>query len=194
MRKLLLILFLLVAATAQATTIQMQNPNLATMVIPDGSAITSEIFELPGGTATGRWIMDFSFADGIGHEWNDYNDGGQGWITFNAPVSNLIVNWTASSHFSMEGFAGCYSATCPHEGVMRFDGAISGIKWWVYGGGSGGVTSMSYEVPQLAFAQQAAVQQVSEPPSLTLLPLGLAGLWMARRKRTRTTPSAALGR
>ena len=104
---IILILLFLITPLARAETIVLSSPGttngLSVLIIPDGSTITSEIYSPPGGSATGLWTINFTFADGFGMSRGDTNDGDGGFITFATPVSNLTITWATSNAFIVPG-------------------------------------------------------------------------------------------
>ncbi len=184
MRYLLAIVFaMFLVSPLQANTFTLNSPGtnapLSVIVIPDGSTITSEIYSPAGTTtATGAWTVNYVFADGFGFTAGDINDGTAGSIHFNVPVSNLTIQWHTSFIFSISGSGVIFNPprctppfiNCPAEGTATFTSDVSGFNWDSNHTGYGGVESMSYTVPELS--------------SLALLPLGLIGILIARKRQT----------
>jgi hypothetical protein len=159
---------LMLATLARADSI---NTPTGILIIPDGSTVTSfgvapydtplleEIYGTP-------YFVDYSFADGTGETDGNalFNYGGT--INFTVPVSSVTFSW-------VQGIIGDFGPTNPDgsSGVTTLTGSISQINWYA-GDLLGGITSMSYTVP--------------EPSSLLLSGMGLAALiGLARRNRTK---------
>ena len=148
---------LLFASLAQADTLSLYNPNdpaelVSVLAIPDGSTITSETF-IPGDSAIGIWIVDYSFADGTGFAKGDTNDDVFGAITFTLPVSSVTFGWFGGNVFQVEAAGGGSFQSCVNSedgcgigsGVETLIGpAITGLTWAGYDPGYGGISSLAY--------------------------------------------------
>lgn len=173
-----------------AETINAEAPSeISTFVIPDGSILTSFEFTPPGSTASGFYSMTFQFQGGYGSAWDDYNDGGREYLYFNAPVSNLAIDFIAVGPWfsvlygdtsNLTVLNPCQSTStspiCPSSpGVLDLSGSgISFVEFDAYLGGYGGISS-------LRFSQGA--DPIPEPSSLLLLGAGLLGLVLQFRRK-----------
>lgn len=181
---------LLFVVPLEATTVKVDDPGFPAMVIPDGSVVTSTTYVPPGATMTGRWVVAFAFADGYGSEWDDYNDGGAGAIFFKQPVSNLTFHWYTTDSFVGGGVNSCRThIACPTQGVATLAGPVSFLEWAIHDYGTGGITSMSYELPQLEPQIQASAQNIPEPGSGLLLAIALIGLVLLRWRLRPAVPT-----
>jgi hypothetical protein len=172
---------LLFASLAQADTLLLYEPSdptvlVSVIAIPDGSAITSESFIPPGGSAIGLWIVDYSFADGTGFAQGDTNDDVFGAITFTLPVSSVTFGWLGDI-FAVEASDGESFAACPNfyqgcginSGVQTFAGNdITGLTWAGNDPGYGGISSLAYTLKPV---------NALEPSSLLLSAIGIAALF-----------------
>ena len=170
---------LLFASLAQADTLSLYNPNdpaelVSVLAIPDGSTITSETF-IPGDSAIGIWIVDYSFADGTGFAKGDTNDDVFGAITFTLPVSSVTFGWLGDifgvEATDGESFAACfnfYQGCGINSGVQTFTGNdITGLTWSGYDPGYGGISSLAYTSDPVG---------APEPSTYTMLIAGIFGL------------------
>ena len=173
----LAVLVLGISSLARADTIVNPDGN-GELIIPDGSLITDMYFTPPGSTLTGFYTIDWTFADGYGTEWDDYNDGGFGSITFTTPVSDLVIQYVSRGQFFTLGYPyfNCFDETGGCNGILDLAGpGITGFSW---GGSNGfaGISSMTYTVDAIA---------TPEPGSLVFLGLGLLALvGFSRRKNS----------
>src|ERR1700723_4344612 len=108
---------LLFAGLAQADPLLLYDPNdpvvlVSILAIPDGSTITSETFIPPGGSATGLWIVDYSFADGTGSASGDANDAESGTLLFTLPVSSVTFGWVGGNVFGVQAIGGGTFVSC----------------------------------------------------------------------------------
>jgi hypothetical protein len=171
---------LLFASLAQADTLSLYIPDdptvlVSVLAIPDGSTITSETFIPPGGSATGLWIVDYSFADGTGFAQGDTNDEAFGAIFFTIPVSSVTFGWLgdifAVEATDGESFGACsnfYQGCGINSGAQTFTGNdITGLTWAGNDPGYGGISSLAYTTEPV---------KAPEPSLFLLSGLGLTAL------------------
>jgi hypothetical protein len=172
---------LLVATIAQADTVEV---NGWSVIIPDGSTVTSVSY-VPPGVADANPIasIDFTFADGYGTSEDAAGEsdiGSFGSITFTVPVESLTFDWQGSSGYFQAvsnngqsvGDPQSCSPDCPFEsGVATFTGPITSLTWETEN--FGGISSIDYTL------------DAADPPpsSLLLLGLGLIGFFTLFRRR-----------
>ena len=178
------------ASAVRADTLSLCTPtesgcSISYLAIPDGSTITSETFIPPGGSATGLWIVDYSFADGTGSASGDANDAESGTILFTLPVSSVTFGWVGGNVFAVQAIGGGTFVSCFNEedgcgsnsGVQTLVGsAITGLTWDSHDPGIGGIGSLSYTL------DSTDPPSAPEPSALLLLGMGLAGLIGLARK------------
>jgi hypothetical protein len=169
------------ASAVRADTLTLCTPtetgcDISYLAIPDGSTITSETFIPPGGSATGLWIVDYSFADGTGSASGDANDAEYGAILFTLPVSSVTFGWFGGHVFTVQAIGGGSFVSCSNEedgcgsdsGVQTLNGNdITGLTWASYDPGIGGISSLAYTSDPVG---------APEPPAYTMLIAGIFGL------------------
>jgi hypothetical protein len=151
---------LLFATPARADSV---SPPDDTLIIPDGSTVLGISYTEPDPYFGFIYSVSYEFADGGGTTSGNFSWGFAGSIEFTIPVSSVTFDYFGGP-LSLSDNIGdrLYFPDDPVAGTETFSGpAISEIDWTSWND-LGGITSLSYTVP--------------EPSSLLLSGMGLAAL------------------
>lgn len=184
MKTILILGVLLFASAAHADTVVAPGGGNY-LVIPDGSVVTSNVIGPGPDDPLEYQFATFSFAGGTGKAGGDWENGEEGSLFFSQPVSNVSFTWegqwfqatdnVGDSLYLQPGLGGTSfdpSGNYPTSGSWSFAG--TGITEIDFGADvyTGGIDSISYTID--------GPTSMPEPAPLALLAIGLVGLAMLK--------------